>query len=132
MCAFVGFVVVHVTMAAATGFVRNMNHIMIGTDDLKLVGVYAFVVMLGAIRLFNALTNYMAWRRPRFVQHVAMAIGTPAMRFVLGHAVPRAEFSRADISPFFWANGKLPTCDEWKALAHDSFEQYRLRVHGDG
>ena len=59
-----------------------------------------------------------------------MAIVTPAMRFVLDRAVPRAEFSRADISPFFWANGKIPTCEEWKALANDSFGQYRLKVYG--
>ena len=63
MCAFVGFIVVRVTMVAATGFVRNMNHIMIGTDDLKPVGTYAFFVMTGAILLFNAFANYMAWRR---------------------------------------------------------------------
>jgi methionine sulfoxide reductase catalytic subunit len=86
--------------------------------------------MLGAILLFNAFANYMAWRRPRIVQHVAMRIVTPAMRFVLDRSVPRAVFSRADISPFFWANGKIPTCEEWNALANDSFGQYRLKVFG--
>jgi DMSO/TMAO reductase YedYZ molybdopterin-dependent catalytic subunit len=52
------------------------------------------------------------------------------MRFLLDHPAPVAEFSREDISPFLWANAKLPTCDEWKALAVNNFKDYRLKVHG--
>ena len=52
------------------------------------------------------------------------------MRFLLDYPAPVAEFSREDISPFLWANGKLPTCDEWKALAADNFKDYRLKVYG--
>ena len=33
MCAFVVFIVVHVAMVMLTGFVRNMNHIVVGADD---------------------------------------------------------------------------------------------------
>lgn len=43
---------------------------------------------------------------------------------------PVAEFRRQDISPFFWANGKLPTCEEWKKLAENKFQGYRLKVFG--
>ena len=49
---------------------------------------------------------------------------------MLDRPAPRAEFRREDISPFFWANGKVPTCDEWKALAADDFKDYRLKVYG--
>jgi DMSO/TMAO reductase YedYZ molybdopterin-dependent catalytic subunit len=52
------------------------------------------------------------------------------MRFLLDHTAPVAEFSREDISPVLWANGKLPTCDEWKTLAADNFKDYRLKVYG--
>jgi DMSO/TMAO reductase YedYZ molybdopterin-dependent catalytic subunit len=52
------------------------------------------------------------------------------MRFLLDHPAPVAEFSREDISPVLWANGKLPTCDEWKTLAADNFKDYRLKVYG--
>ena len=44
--------------------------------------------------------------------------------------VPIAEFSREDISPFFWINGKMPTCEEWKTLAASDFQGYRLKVYG--
>ena len=48
MCAFVIFVVVHVAMVVMTGFVRNMNHIVVGTDDTSLRGVY--LGLLGVAR----------------------------------------------------------------------------------
>lgn len=130
MCAFVAFIIMHVAMVAATGFVRNMNHIMLGTDALTPLGIYIFFAMLGAILLFNAFANYMAWRHPRRIQHVAKALVTPVMRLLLDRTAPRAEFSRADISPFFWVNGKMPTCEEWKTLAGNSFKSYRLKVYG--
>ncbi len=130
MCAFVAFVVVHVALVVTTGFVRNMNHIVMGTDNLNPIGMYIFFAILAGIVLFNAFANYMAWRRPRTVQHIAKALVTPLMRFILDRAPPRAEFTRADISPFFWTNGKMPTSDEWKAMASDSFDQYRLKVYG--
>lgn len=130
MCAFVGFVVVHVLMVVLSGFARNMNHIMMGADDVSPIGMYVFFAMLFAILGLNAFANYLAWRRPRTVQNIARTIVTPVMWFLLDRAFPRAEFTRDEISPFFWANGKMPTCEEWKALAGDSFEQYRLRVYG--
>lgn len=130
MCAFVAFIVIHVLMVVVSGFVRNMNHIVMGTDDMNPTGMYVFFAILGGVVLFNAFANYMAWRRPRAVQHVAKVIVAPVMWFLLDRAAPRAEFSRAEISPFFWANGKMPTCAEWKALANGAFQQYRLRVYG--
>ena len=57
-CAFVIFLVGHVTMVALTGFVRNMNHIVVGTDDTSLTGVYLGLLGLGVIVAVNALANW--------------------------------------------------------------------------
>lgn len=130
MCGFVAFAVVHVLMVAVAGFVRNMNHIVRGTDDNRLLGVYLGVLGIGLIVGVNVLANWLAWRRPRLVQHAARAIVTPVMWFLFDRPAPRAEFRREDISPFFWANGKLPTCEEWQALAAGGFADYRLKVYG--
>jgi thiosulfate reductase cytochrome b subunit len=130
MCAFIVFIVAHVTMVVITGFVRNMNHIVLGTDSTNPSGLYLGLSGIGVAVLLNVLANWMAWRRPRAVQHAAKAVVSPVMGFLLDHPAPRAEFSRADISPFFWVNGKMPTCDEWKTLAASDFKSYQLKVYG--
>lgn len=129
-CSFIVFLVGHVTMVVVTGLARNMNHIVLGTDDLGRLGLYLGLVAIGVVGALNALANWAAWRHPRAVQHAARAIVTPVMDLLLNHAVPRAEFERKDVSPFFWPNGKSPTCEEWKALAAHDFTDYRLKVSG--
>lgn len=130
MVAFVLFTVIHVALVAMTGFVRNMNHITIGTDGTGMTGVYLGVVAIVIIVVVNVLANWLAWRRPRWVQRVAKAIVTPVMSRLLDRAAPVAQFRREDISPFFWPNGKMPTCEAWKALAANDFTDYRLKVFG--
>jgi thiosulfate reductase cytochrome b subunit len=130
MCSFLAFVFMHVTMVALTGFVRNMNHIVMGADDTNPIGLYLGLAGIGVVVLLNALANWLAWKRPRLVQHAAAAIVSPIMRFLLDSPKPVAEFDEADISPFFWVNGKMPTCAEWLKLADGNFRDYRLKVSG--
>jgi DMSO/TMAO reductase YedYZ molybdopterin-dependent catalytic subunit/thiosulfate reductase cytochrome b subunit len=130
MCAFVLFTIGHVGMVVLTGLVRNMNHIVVGTDDANPVGLYLGLAGIGVVFLLNVFANWAAWRHPRAVQHAAKVIVSPVMRFLLDRPAPRAEFRREDISPFLWANGKMPVCEEWKTLAANNFQDYRLKVHG--
>ena len=130
MCAFVVFLIGHVTMVALTGLVRNMNHIVLGTDDARPIGPFLGLVAIGVVVALNALANWAAWRYPRAIQHVARAIVTPVMELLLNRAAPQAEFRREDISPFLWPNGKVPTSEEWKMLAAHDFKDYRLKVTG--
>jgi len=130
MCAFVVFIIGHVTMVVITGFVRNMNHIVMGTDDTNPIGLYLGLAGAGAVILANVFANWMAWRHPRSVQHAAKAIVSPVMALLLDRPPPQAEFGREVISPFFWVNGNLPACDEWKTLAANDFKGYRLKVKG--
>ena len=130
MGAFVVFILGHVTMVVLTGLVRNMNHIVLGTDNANPSGLYLGLAGIGVVVLLNVCANWAAWRRPRAVQHVAEAIVSPVMRYLLDHPAPVAEFRPEDISPFFWPNGKLPTSDEWKTLAAGDFKAYRLKIYG--
>jgi thiosulfate reductase cytochrome b subunit len=130
MCAFVLFLVVHVTLVVLTDAARNMNHIVRGIDEPGFLGIYLGLIGLAVIFSVNAFANWLAWRHPRAVQRAAKAVVTPIMRYFLGRREPVAEFRREDISPFFWANGKIPTCEEWKSLASSGFHDYRLRVFG--
>lgn len=130
MCGFVVFLVGHVTMVALTGLVRNMDHIVLGTDDARTIGVYLGLVGIGVVVVVNAMANWTAWRYPRLIQHGAGAIVRPVMELLLNRAAPRAEFRREDISPFLWPNGKVPTGNEWNELAAQDFRGYRLKVSG--
>jgi DMSO/TMAO reductase YedYZ molybdopterin-dependent catalytic subunit/thiosulfate reductase cytochrome b subunit len=130
LCAFVLFLVVHVALVAVTGFARNMNHVVRGTDDAGPLGVWLGLAGLAAVVGACALANWLAWNRPRAVQHVAKAVVTPVMRSLLDRPAPVAEFRPEDVSPFLWPNGKVPTCEEWEGLAAADFGGYRLKVHG--
>lgn len=130
MCAFLAFVFTHVTMVVLTGFVQNMNHIFVGTDDANPVGLYLGLLGVGVVVLLNVFANWAAWKQPRAVQHAAKAIVSPVMGLLLDRPAPVAQFRREDVSPFFWVNGKMPTCEEWKTLAAGNFKNYRLKVYG--
>ncbi len=122
MCAFLLFLVGHVSMVAITGLARNMNHIVVGTDDTGLTGIYLGVVGIGVVVATCGLAYWAAWRRPRLVQHAAKAIVGPIMGTLLDRFESRSEFTRADISPFMWANGKVPTSEAWRTLSEGEFK----------
>jgi methionine sulfoxide reductase catalytic subunit len=130
MCAFVLFIIAHVAMVAISGLVRNMNHIVMDRDDANPIGLYLGLMGIATVVVVNVLANWAAWKRPRVVQNLSKAIVTPVMRLLLDRAVPVAQFPRKDIAPYFWVNGKMPICDEWKALASGDFKNYRLKVYG--
>jgi thiosulfate reductase cytochrome b subunit len=130
LCAYVLFVIAHVSMVFLTGFARNMNHIVIGTDDLLRFGMYIGLSGLVIFVLLNMMANWATWLFPRAVQRVGDALVNPVLRLLLARHAPRAQYTVADISPFMWPNGKLPTSDEWKSLAADGFRGYRLKVYG--
>jgi DMSO/TMAO reductase YedYZ molybdopterin-dependent catalytic subunit len=130
MVAFVVFVGMHVGMIALTGLVRNMNHIVRGTDAPGALGLLLGLVGLGAVVAANGLAHWVAWRHPRAVQHASKSVVGSVMGSLLDRPAPRAVFRRDDVSPFFWVNGKQPTCDEWIRLAESAFRDYRLKVHG--
>ncbi|MGH7485781.1 MAG: cytochrome b/b6 domain-containing protein, partial [bacterium] len=62
MCAFVVFTLVHVTLVALTGFARNMNHIVMGTDSPNPIGLYLGLAGVGVVVILNGFANWMAWR----------------------------------------------------------------------
>lgn len=43
---------------------------------------------------------------------------------------PKLTYRKEDITPYFWANGKVPESAEWKALATNNFQDFKLKVGG--
>jgi DMSO/TMAO reductase YedYZ molybdopterin-dependent catalytic subunit/thiosulfate reductase cytochrome b subunit len=130
MCGYLAFIGMHVAMVVITGLAKNMNHIVVGTDDGRLNGLYWGLVGIAVIIAINVWANWCAWKRPRSVQHAAKRIITPVMRLLFDHADPRVEYEPSQISPYFWPNGLVPTTDEWRNLAQQDFADFRLPVQG--
>jgi sulfoxide reductase catalytic subunit YedY len=130
LCAYIAFIIVHVSMVLMTGFSRNMNHIVVGTNTALRFGMYIGLSGLVILLLLNVMANWATWLFPRTLQRAGDLIVNPLVRLLLGGHAPRTEYSPEDISPFFWPNGRMPDSTEWKAHAGNEFKDYRLKVYG--
>jgi DMSO/TMAO reductase YedYZ molybdopterin-dependent catalytic subunit/thiosulfate reductase cytochrome b subunit len=130
LLSYLGFIAVHVAMVVATGLARNMDHIVMGTDETGLPGLVLGAVGIGVIILACVGSNWVSRYRPRALQHAARRLVEGLMSVTTDPLVPRAQYRREEISPHFWPNGMMPTSEEWLRLAEGDFRDYRLRIHG--
>jgi sulfoxide reductase catalytic subunit YedY len=130
MIGFCVFTLIHVALVAGTGLVRNMNHIVLGRDDLAAGGIILGAAGLAVMIAANVLANRASHKSPRRVQKLGEMVLNPVTGFLLDRHSPRAEYRRDQISPFFWVNGKMPVRDDWKMMMMNEFKDYRLRIHG--
>lgn len=130
MLSFVGFIAVHVGLVVLTGFARNMNHIVFGTDDLRPQGMILGLIAIALVVLSWFVAHYLSWKFPRQLQHALKLITYPMQLLTLNRLAPGKNYTEADISPYFWPNGKLPAREDWKTMARGHFQDFRLRVDG--
>ncbi|MFZ0033312.1 MAG: molybdopterin-dependent oxidoreductase, partial [Candidatus Cybelea sp.] len=132
LCGFVVFTIVHVSLVLSTGAQRNFNHIVLGTDDTRSLGLIIGCVGLAVVVSSWFVAHVVAWKYPRLMQRLHKALIFPIERML--RASPRfnpaERYTREDASPYLWPNGKMPDSDEWKRLVTDDFRGYRLRVSG--
>jgi DMSO/TMAO reductase YedYZ molybdopterin-dependent catalytic subunit/thiosulfate reductase cytochrome b subunit len=130
MLSFFAFLVVHVTLVVMTGFSRNMNHIVMGTDDLNRIGMWLGFVGIGVVVLSWVVAHYLSWHYPRGLQHALKSGAYPMQLLTLNRLIPQQHYSEQQISPYFWPNGKMPVREDWKRLAESGFRDFRLKVGG--
>jgi len=130
MLSFFAFLVVHVTLIVMTGFARNMNHIVMGSDDQRPLGMLLGFVGIGVVVLSWVAAHYISWNHPRKLQHALKSVTYPMQVLTLNRLVPHQKYSEQDISPYFWPNGKMPVREDWKHLAERHFQDFRLSVGG--
>jgi DMSO/TMAO reductase YedYZ molybdopterin-dependent catalytic subunit/thiosulfate reductase cytochrome b subunit len=132
LCGYVAFTIVHVSLVFSSGAQRNFNHIVLGTDDTRSLGLLLGCVGLAVVVASWVVAHGVAWRYPRLIQRLHKALIFPLELRVGASARfnPAERYTREDVSPYFWANGKMPDSDEWKGLAGRDFGDYRLRVGG--
>ena len=130
MVGFVYFIAAHVTLVAITGFRRNMNHIVLGTDNTSPSGMVLGLIGIALVILSWVVAHYISWWFPRGLQHVAKTITDPVKLLTLDRLSPRQRYTKDQISPYFWPNGKLPVREDWKRLEAEGFREYRLKIGG--
>jgi len=132
LCGYVVFTIVHVSLVLSTGAQRNFNHIVLGTDDSHLLGLILGCVGLALVVASWIVAHLVAWKYPRLIQRLHKTLIFPVELLASGSARfnPAERYTRMDVSPYFWANGKMPESDDWKRLAADDFRGYRLCVGG--
>ena len=130
MLSFVAFIVVHVTLVVMTGFIRNMNHIVMGTDNQNHMGMILGFVGIGVVVLSWVVAHYISWSHPRSLQHAEKFVTYPMQLLTINRLIPHEVYTEKDISPRFWPNGKMPDSEVWKQLAKGGFQEYRLKVGG--
>lgn len=130
MVAFAGFIVVHVSLVIATGFRRNMNHIVLGVDNTNPSGLVLGLIGISLVILTWVFAHYISWHFPRTLQYLAKTIVRPVTLMTLDRLRPSSKYTKEQISPYFWPNGKLPVREDWKQLAENGFKDYRLKIGG--
>jgi DMSO/TMAO reductase YedYZ molybdopterin-dependent catalytic subunit/thiosulfate reductase cytochrome b subunit len=131
MLGYLVFIIIHVSMVMATGFARNMNHITYGTDNPHSAsGLYVGLAIILFTVAFGFFAHWLSWKRPRFLQRVQAAINGSLWRLSINKFKPHIYYQQKDISPYFWANGKMPESAEWLNLAQNDFKDYKLKIDG--
>ncbi|OAT68375.1 oxidoreductase [Mycobacteroides immunogenum] len=123
------FIAMHTVMVFATGLVGNLNHIVFGTDTHSYWALVIYLVAMAVIVVLWLLASPITLRHPRTVQKIGRAsIGW--IKGLIEWLPPGATYSEKDISPYFWANGTLPTSDTYRQLQVGDWADYRLHVGG--
>ena len=65
-----------------------------------------------------------------FVQKATQSIIDPLRTLLFGHEISTQHYSHADISPYFWVNGRPPKEESFLAMARDNFATYSLEIGG--
>ena len=131
MLSFFVFIIIHVSMVAYTGLIRNMNHITLGKDNISdSTGLYIGLAIILFTIVFHVYAHWVSWNRPRWVQRNGSLINQKLWEETINKLKPVQHFEKKDISPYFWPNGKLPTTNKWQTLAANHFKDYKLKIGG--
>jgi sulfoxide reductase catalytic subunit YedY len=131
MVAYVIFIVIHVSLVIITGLTRNMNHIIVGTDNTtSSLGLWIGVSITLITIAFCFFAHWLSWNKQRMLQNLEGTVNGTLWRITVNQFKPKAYYQQKDISPFFWPNGKMPDSAEWKKLAENNFRDYKLKIGG--
>jgi sulfoxide reductase catalytic subunit YedY len=131
MISYVIFIIIHVLLVILTGFSRNMNHIIMGTDVVNnYTGLYIGLTIILLVVAFCFYANWASWYKQRTLQKLQADLNETLWRYTINRFKPRSKFKKKDISPYFWLNGVMPVSDEWETHLANNFANYKLKISG--
>jgi methionine sulfoxide reductase catalytic subunit len=131
MIAYLTFIIIHVAMVCMTGLIRNMNHIVLGTDNPdNLLGLSIGTGIIMLTIFFCFLAHWLSWNKARLLQHLEAAVNGNLWRMTMNRFKPKVYFKKKDITSYFWPNGKMPESEIWKKMAENNFKDYKLKIGG--
>ncbi len=131
MIAYCVFIIIHVSLIAATGLVRNMNHIVMGTDNAEsYTGLYLGIAIILATVAFAFLAHWLSWNKQRSLQYLQASVNGRLWKYTINRFKVKAYYQKKDITSYFWLNGKMPESVEWKNMAENNFADYKLKIGG--
>ena len=131
MFAYCVFIIIHVSLIAATGLVRNMNHIVMGTDSaVSYKDVYIGIAIILITVAFGFVAHWLSWNKQRSLQRLEASVNCNLWRLSTNRFKAKVNFQKKDVTSYFWLNGKMPESSEWKKLAGDNFRDYKLKIGG--
>jgi methionine sulfoxide reductase catalytic subunit len=126
---FVFFILAHGIMVFVTGIRENTNHMFAGVENQSWAGFPVFLLAMAILTAAWLLASPLTVRHARLVQRTgAFMIGW--LKALAERWDPHSELTEQDISPYFWANGTMPSSQEYDSLVADEFASYRLRISG--
>jgi thiosulfate reductase cytochrome b subunit len=123
------FIAVHTVMVLINGLVCNLNHIVFGADTDSYGALVIYLVAMAVLVVAWLAASPLTIRYPRLIQ----TAGRFLVGWVKSHmewAHPKATYSEADISPYFWPNGTPPDSAQYRDLQSGQWADYSLRVDG--
>ncbi len=130
LCWFLLFILAHVSLVFMTGPARvSLNMMWAGVHDNSWSGVAVFVPLIMIVGLLWWRASPFTVRHARIVQKTG-SVMVGWLKGLAERGDPKSQLTEADISPYFWPNGTMPTSDEFYALVANDFISYQLRIDG--
>lgn len=127
---FLLFILAHVSLVFMTGPARvSLNMMWAGVHDNSWSGVAVFVPLIMIVGLLWWRASPFTVRHARIVQKTG-SVMVGWLKGLAERGDPKSQLTEADISPYFWPNGTMPTSDEFYALVANDFTSYQLRIDG--
>ncbi len=130
LVAWISFVAIHVFMVVVHGFGKEMAKMVFGTEEHAEAAIVITIASIVALVALHIVTTKFSLNYPRRAQHALLAVVSPVRRSLLRRVTSAQNYDITDISPQPRVNGRPPAGEEYKRMAENGFEEYRLDVYG--